>query len=198
MRIVKENENLMVLKDRNIIAFAVGIIFLLAGIAVIIKPDFFTNQPPFWSGLVGILLGGFVVAVAKITTINLDKQVNKLTFLRRGLIGKNSNEYDLNQIKEVELSVAYNTSRKGGGYSYHLAFVLNSGEIVQLNPGSSSIIKVMGRQIIPEKTLGTRIASFLGVPFQERRPPTVSETLSAVTSAIQNAAEKEMEKQKKL
>jgi len=198
MRIVKENENLMVLKDRNIIAFAVGIIFLLAGIAVIIKPDFFTNQPPFWSGLVGILLGGFVVAVAKITTINLDKQVNKLTFLRRGLIGKNSNEYDLNQIKEVELSVAYNTSRKGGGYSYHLAFVLNSGEIVQLNPGSSSIIKVMGRQIIPEKTLGTRIASFLGVPFQERCPPTVSETLSAVTSAIQNAAEKEMEKQKKL
>lgn len=198
MRIVKEDENLMVLKDRNIIAFAVGIIFLLAGIVVIVKPDFFTNQPPLWSGFVGVILGGFVIFVAKITTINLNKSVGKLTFFRKGLVGKSSKEYDLKQIKEVELSVAYHTSSKGGGYSYHLGFVLNSGEIVQLNPGSSSIIRVMGRQIIPEKTLGARIASFLGVPFQERRPPTVRETLSAVSSAIQNAAEKEMEKQKKL
>lgn len=199
MRIVKEDQNLMTLKDRNIIAFAVGIIFFLAGVAVILKPDFFTNQPPLWSGFVGILLGGFVVAVAKITTIKLDKSIGKLTFFREGLIGQNHSEYDLKQIKEVELSVAYHTSSKGGGgHSYHLAFVFNSGEIVPLNPGSSSTIRVMGRQIIPEKTLGARIATFLGVPFQERRPPTVSETLSAVSSAIQSAAEKEIEKQKKI
>jgi len=198
MRIVKEDQNLMILKDRNIIAYIVGIIFLLAGIMVILKPDFFTNQPPSWSGFVGILLGGFVVAVAKSTTVKLDKLINKLSFSRKGLIGQSNQDYDLNQIKEVELSVAYNTSRKGGGYSYHLAFVLNSGEIVPLNPGSSSIIRVMGRQIIPEKTIGSRIATFLGIPFQERRPPTVSETLSTVSSAIQSAAEKEIEKQKKI
>lgn len=198
MRIVKEQQNLMILKDRNIIAFVVGMIFFLAGIAVILKPDFFTNQSPIWSGFVGVLLGGFVVAVTKITTIKLDKSTAKLTFLRKGLIGQGSNEYDLKQIKEVELSVAYHTSsRGGGGHSYHLAFVFNGGEIVQLNPGSSSTIRAMGRETISEKTLGTRIAAFLGVPFQEKRPPTVSETLSAVTSAIQNAAEKEMEKQKK-
>lgn len=198
MKITKEDENLMVLKDRNIIAFVIGIIFFLAGIIAIFKPDFFTNQPPFWLGFVGIILGGFVVTVAKITTIKLDKSIGKLTFFRKGLIGQSGNEYDLKQIKEVELSVAYNNSRKGGGYSYHLAFVFNSGEIVQINPGSSSITRVMGRQIIPEKNLGARIAGFLGVPFQERRPPTVSETLSAVSSAIQNTAEKEMEKRKEL
>lgn len=199
MRIVKETENLIVLKDRNIIAFLIGIIFLLVGIIVITKPDFLTNQPPFWFGLVGIFLGGFVMAVAKITTISLDKSLGKLTFLRKSLIGKNNKEYDLKQIKEVELSVAYNSSSKSdGGYSYHLAFVLNSGEIIQFNPGSSSIIRVMGRQIIPEKILGARIAGFLGVPFQEKRPPTVSETLSALSSAVQNAAEKQMEKQKDL
>lgn len=198
MRIVKETPDLMVLKEKNIFAFFVGMIFTLAGFLVILKPDFFTNQPPLWSGFVGILLGGFVVAVAKITTVKLDKSANKLLFLRKGLAGQSRKEYDLNQIKEVELSVAYNTSSKGGGYSYHLAFVFNSGEIVPLNPGSSSIMRVMGRQIIPEKTLGVRIATFLRVPFQERRPPTVGETLSAVPSAIQSAAEKEMEKQKKI
>jgi hypothetical protein len=198
MRIVKEDENLMVLKDENIMAFAVGIIFFIAGLVAIIKPEFFTNQPPSWSGLAGIFLGGFVIAAAKITTVKLDKSANKLIFLRRGLIGKSSDEYDLKQIKEVELSVAYNSSsRRGGRYSYHLAFVFNNGEIVELNPytNSSSIIR-MGQLVISEKTLGARIASFLGIPFQERRPPTVSETLSAVSSAIQNAAEKEMEKKK--
>jgi len=165
---------------------------------VIFKPDFFTNQPPTWSGFIGVLLGGFVIFVTKISTVILDKLSNKLSFLQKGLIGKNSKEYNLDQIKEVELSVAYTSQSKGGGYSYHLAFVLNNGEIVQLNPGSSSIVRIMGRQIIPEKTLGARISSFLNIPFQERRPPTVSETLSAVSSAIQSAAEKEMEKQKKV
>jgi len=198
MRIVKEDQNLMILKDRNIIVFIVGIIFALVGFAVIFKSDFFTNQPPIWSSFVGVLLGGFVVFAAKITTVSLDKTSNKLLFLRKGLMGKSTKEYNLDQIKEVELSIAYTSSNKGGGYSYHLAFVFNNGEIVPLNPGSSSIMRIMGRQIIPEKTIGARIASFLNVPFQERRPPTVSETLSVVSSAIQSAAEKEMEKQKKI
>ena len=198
MKITREDQNLMILKDSNIIVFIVGIIFALAGLVVIFKPDFFTNQPPMWSGFVGVLIGSFVVFVAKITTVSLDKISNKLLFLRKGLTSKSFKEYNLDQIKEVELSVVYSSSKKGGGYSYHLAFVFNNGEIIPLNPGSSSIIRVMGRQMIPEKILGARIATFLGVPFQERRPPTVSETLSAVSSAIQSAAEKEMEKQKKV
>lgn len=191
MKIIKESENLMVLKDKNIAVFVIGIIFLLASIAIILKLDFFINQPPFWLGFVGIILGSFLIVVTKVTTVNIDKSVSKLIFLRKWLIGKSSIEYDLKQIKEIELFIAYHTSSKGGGYSYHLAFVLNSGEIIQLIPGNSSIIRVMGRQIIPEKNIGARIAIFLGVPFQERRPPTVSETLSAVSSAIQNVAEKE-------
>ena len=198
MKIIREDQNVMVLKDSNGIVSIVGIIFALAGFMVIFKPDFFTNQPPVWSGLVGVLLGGFVIFVAKITTVSLDKSTNKLVFLRKGLTSKTTKEYNLNQIKEVELSVAYSSSSKGGGYSYLLAFVFTNGDIVPLNPGSSSVIKIMERQVIPEKTLGARIASFLSVPFQERRPPTASETLSTISSAIQSVAEKEIEKQKKM
>jgi len=105
----KRRSNLMILKDNNIIVFIVGIIFALAGFVVIFKSDFFTNQPPMWSG--------FVVFVAKITTISLDKISNKLLFLRKGLTSKNIKEYNLDQIKEVELSVAYSSSSKSDGYS---------------------------------------------------------------------------------
>ena len=57
MKIIKEEQNLMIIKDRNIFAFFVGVIFTLAGFLVILKPDFFTNQPPFWSRFAGIAIG---------------------------------------------------------------------------------------------------------------------------------------------
>lgn len=198
MKIIKEDQNVMILKDNNIMVFVVGLIFVLAGLMIIFKSGFFTNQPPTWSGLVGVLLGGFVIFVAKVVTVSLDKTTNKLVFLRKGLTSKTTREYALDQINEVELSMTYSSSSKSRGYSYHLAFVFSNGEIIPLNPGSSSIIKIMGRQVILEKSLGARIASFLGVPFQERRPPTVSETLSTLFSAIQSAAEKEIKKQKNM
>lgn len=188
MKIIKETPNLMIIRDRNVIAFVIGIILLFVGIVGILKPDFFSNQPPFWVGLLWILLGGSVIAVAKTTTINLDKSTNKLIFLRKGLIGRSIKEYDLKRIKEVELSVTYPTSGKDSGFSYHLAFVLNNGEIIQINP--SHVIRVMGRRIIPEKNLGARIAAFLGVPFQERRPPTISEALSAIQKTMREEIEK--------
>lgn len=196
MRIIKEDQNIMILKDRHLVVFVVGTAFALVGFAVIFKLDFITNQPPAWSGFIGVLLGAFVILAGKITTISLDKRSNKLIHLRRGLTGKIIKEYNLDQIKEVELSVAYSSSTKGSGNSYHLAFVFTSGEIIPLDPGSSSVTRIMGRQIIAEKGLGTRIADFLNVPFRERQPPTLSETLSTVSSAIQSAAEKEIEKQK--
>lgn len=190
----------MILKDSNVIAFAAGTFFLLVGIIVIVEPDLFTNQPPFWLGFVFMLFGGGMVVGGKIITVYLDKSANKLIFVQKGLSGRKRKEYDLSQIKEVELSVAYNAASKskGGGHSYHVAFVCKSGEIIQLNPGHASVRRFMGRQIIPEKILGVRIAAFLGVPFQERRPPTVQETLSAVTSAIQNVAEQEVTQRKTL
>jgi len=202
MKIVKKTLDLMILKDRNIIVFILGIIFTLMGFVMILKPHIFSERSPVWLGLFFFLSGGFVIFVAKITTIILDKTSNKLLFLRRNLLGKKIKEYNLDQIKEVELSVGYSSTNKNVSYSYHLSFVLNNGEIIPLNPGSNlSVIRISGiigignKEIIPDKTLGAKIANFLGVPFQERRPPTVDEILSTVSSAIQDATEKEIEKQ---
>jgi len=198
MKIVKEEQGLMVLKDRNITVFVFGIIFTLAGFLVIIKPDFFTNRPPMWSGFVGILIGLFIIFAAKITTVTLNKISRKIALKRKNLINEKFQEYDIGSVKQLKLQQVYvPNSKGGGGHSYKLAFVLDGGEEVLLNPYGSSIIKVMGRQVITEKKIGARIANFLNIPFQERRSLTVSETLSTVQSAIQDVARKEMEKQKK-
>ncbi len=194
MKIVKEKQNLMVLKDRNIIAFAVGIIFALAGFLVILKPNFFTNQPPLWSGFVGVVIGLFVIFVTKITTIILDKITKKLVFRWKTLINEKSKEYNLGSIKQLELQQDCSSDNKGrSGHSYKLVFILKTGEEVLLNSYGSSRIRVMGRKINTKGIIGARIANFLNIPFQKRRLPTLNETLSA----IQQTAQKEIEKNKK-
>lgn len=182
MKIIREDERLMVIKDYNILVFCVGIIFFLVGTTVLVKPDFFINNPPLWSGLIGIIIGVFIVSKTKIVTINIDKSSGKLLFLRKWLFGNSYSEYSLSQIKKVELNTEYEESGNNGGYIYHVSFIFNNGETVNLNPDSSSVIKIMGKPIIPEKTLGARIASFLDVPFQERRPTTVNEVLNTVAN----------------
>lgn len=194
MKIIKEDQNLMVIKNRNVLVFLIGVVFALAGFLAILKPDFFTNRPPMWSGFMFILIGLFVVFKAEITTITLDKIAGKIVFRWKTLINKKYKEYDLGSIKQLELQQVYTSGNNGRGrYSYRLVFILDSGEEVPLNPSGSSTLMVMGRLIVSEKVTGPRIAHFLTIPFQERRPPTVSETLSAIQSAVQT----EMEKQKK-
>ena len=193
MKIIKEEQNLMIIKDRNIFAFFVGVIFTLAGFLVILKPDFFTNQPPFWSGFAGIAIGLFVIFIAKISTITLDKTAKKLVLRWNTLINEKFKEYDFDLIKQIELRQIYTSSSKNvrGGYSYKLVFILNNSEEVPLNPyGGSSIVRIMGIQINTERVIGARIATFLNIPFRERRSPTVSETLSSIQQTVQKEIEK--------
>jgi len=192
MKIIKEDQNLIILKDKSIFAFLVGVIFALAGFLVIFKPDFFTNKPPLWSGFVGIAIGLFIILVAKITTITLDKIEGKIMFKWNTLISQKFKEYEINSIKQLELQQVNTSSSKGrSGYSYKLVFILNTGEEVFLNPNSSSVVKVMGRQIVAEKEIGTKISNFLNIPFEERRSPTLNETLFTIQSAIENATKTE-------
>lgn len=199
MRITTDEQNLLVIKDRKIFAFVIGFIFTLAGLLIILKPNLFSNRPPTWSGIAGILIGVFLLCITKNTTINLNKMAGKLLLERKGLLGRTTKEYDLNQIKEIDLTATYNSSsslNRGGNYSYKLTFVLNDGEKIPLNSNSlSSSVRVIGIQLIPERKVGAKIAEFLKIPFQETRPPTVGETISDIQSAIQNAAKKEAEKQ---
>lgn len=193
MKIIKEDQNLMVIKDRNIFAFLIGAVFMLVGLLVILKPNLFSDQPPFWLGLVMALVGGFVILFAKAITVILDKTSSKILVAEKALLSRNTKEYGFDQIVKIELQKNYNTSRKGGGGFYKLAFVLNDGKQITLSVASGV---VMGMEIIPGKEKGARIAKFLNVPFEERRPPTVSEAISAIQTGIQNAAQKEIERRK--
>jgi hypothetical protein len=71
LHIVNHNQNILILKDNNIIAHLVGIIFLVVGFTIIIKPSVFTNNPPIIFGIISLVLGLFVILVAKVTTVTI-------------------------------------------------------------------------------------------------------------------------------
>jgi len=185
MKIIKDAPDLMIIKDRNILAFFIGAIFVFFGLITVFYPEFFTNKPPREAGIGGILLGLLVISLAKITTFRLDKTANQLIIVRKSLFSRKMEEHDLNQIKTIELRQIYQEK----GYSYQLLFILENNEEIPL-PSTGGIVKVMGKQVTNERIIGTRIASFLNIQFQERRPPSVSEVLSALQKTVQKEIEK--------
>lgn len=202
MKIVKEDQNLMILKENNILVFIVGVFFFVGGLIEIFYPEFFNANPPIWWGIISAIAGMFAILLGQTITITLDKNAGLMTFLKWGLIKKDLNEYALNKIKKIELQQFYaGTSGKMSGqsrFSYEISFIMDNGQRIPLNPGVTSARPVSILSSCPKETVfGQRIANFLGVPFQEKRPPTVSESLSTIQSAIQNAVQKEIEKQKK-
>ncbi len=189
MTITKETQWLMIIKDRNIMALSIGVIIVLVGLMSIFSPQVFKEKPSLSMGIIFSLLGSFVIFKTKVTTVILDKNTNKLTFTHKSLLSRKAKEYSLNQIKAVELQQIY--ERKG--YSYGLVFILENNEVVSLTSMGGRMIRSnigIGRKTIKESLIGTRIASFLNVPFNERRAPTLTEIISATKKTIQEEIEK--------
>ncbi|OGG15952.1 hypothetical protein A3D78_03280 [Candidatus Gottesmanbacteria bacterium RIFCSPHIGHO2_02_FULL_39_14] len=51
VKIIREDQNSLVLKDNNLIAFFAGIVFALSGIQIIFNPSKSINSIPIWSGI---------------------------------------------------------------------------------------------------------------------------------------------------
>jgi hypothetical protein len=121
----------------------------------------------------------------KITTIKLDKSENKISISKKRIVGSQTKEeYPIDNIKEIEFTVDFSSSNGKNAYSYQLFFVLNDGQNIEL---SQSKMSSSSTTFSSEVRLGKRIATFLCVSFQERRPPTVKETLSVISNTVKKS-----------
>jgi hypothetical protein len=174
MKIVKETQNIIVIKEKNIPFYAIGAIFILGGVSLltILKPAF-NNEPPIKFALLLILLGVFAILTLEITTVSIDKISNKLTIISRSIVRKKFVECLLNEIKMVELRLFYVI---GEGYYPRIVFILANERELPLPLGK--IMRIVRRQIINEKSIGPKIAAFLKIPFDEKVMSTINEILS--------------------
>ena len=194
MRIIKETESLMVLKDRRIFGFFVGVVFFFLGTILLIFPNISVDRVPFWLDLVFIICGAFAILFMNVITVTIDKNANSMHFISKSLFIKGENTYGLKDIKQIEMRANEDSTSSGRTgfytpkYSYSIVFIL-SNDIPVVMPSSGTTI-VAGVQIIPEKKLGARISAFLGVPFIEKKLPTLAESIGTIKEEISNSLEK--------
>lgn len=184
MKIIQKTQNLIVLKDGRIISFIIGIIFILFGLFLIISPMSFNGVPSFWVGIGVIVCGLMAILFPKSSTVLLNKDENKVYVVRKSIIGgRSQEEYAFDQIAKVELQYKISREiRQGSGlreqYSYRLIFVLTDGRNIPLtmNFSGASTVRFSGINItggivkVKERTLGEKLAIFIGVPFVDIMP----------------------------
>jgi hypothetical protein len=183
MIIKKVNSDIILIKERNLWVFAVGLALFLVGIFSFISPGKFIQQPSSVLKISFVVSGLLVFIFTKMKTIVLDKTVGKMTINRKALIGSSKEEYNLKQVKSVELRQEYGKK----DFVYNLFFIMGNNNAIRINETQASI-RIMEKSLIPEGE-GLKIAQFLNIPFEQRRAPTTGEVLSEVKEIISEKIE---------
>lgn len=191
MKVASESPTLLVLKQSALSQIIFGVVFVIVGIALI--PALFTKGLVALVGLVFILIGVLMALFAKFLTLTIDKQSNKIDFKFKGLLGTKQNNTAIDQVSEVVIQENYSRSSSNSSANLNLTliFYLKNGESIPLRMSSGSQgISINGLPINifsgrnKQIEIGNKIASFIGVPFKDNRPPTFQEMMGAVGQMI--------------
>lgn len=166
MKIKKETLDLIVIEEGRIWQYFLAGIFALAGL-IIVFTNVFGEETPRWLGIIFFAVGILSVFLVKRTTATFDKNAKKLFLLVKRLTGKKIQEYDLDQIQEIQLrryrsvesSALKDSTSFQERYSYMLVFILNDNKEIDFGTREGSPIN--GR------TIGEKMANFLNIPFKE-------------------------------
>lgn len=195
MKIVHETPTALVLKQKNYLGIFVGIIFFIVGTYLLISQGL-KDSKLLLIAIIFIFVSLLVVVLTKFITLTIDKSSGKITLTSKGLVGQKSQDIALDQIQEIaiEESITQVTGNSGSRNqpSYNLVFYLKDGQGIPIHIDSPTSFSVggfpigdyLGRNKIIE--LGNKIASFIGVPFKDSRPPTVTDVISGVVNTIKN------------
>lgn len=183
MNIITENSEKMVVRDLGLIWFAVGLMFVLVGVVGLVRPDVFDTRPALWMSILPIGVGlAVLIFCAKVTTVTFEKVGSKklANYVWLSILGVRTHEQDLSSMKKIEL---VEKSGSKGGSTYYLAFVLPNDDTVGfLDPRSKESFSSSLYE--RKRDVGERVARFLGLPFEVRRPPTMKEMFSMMKQGI--------------
>jgi len=200
MKIVQETPTVLTLKRRGFMPVFVGLALFFTGVYLL------SSQKDSKSLLVAItfLIFGIVSFVLlKFITVIIDKTVSTVSITEAGLFGKKTQVINFNQIKEIAIeeyvTTTHTTSTSNGSnyrsqtqVNYNLVIYLNDGKGYPISMGSPATLSVGGMLINAFGArnsiidIGNKIASYIGVPIIDRRPPTFRETVANISTFIQN------------
>lgn len=200
MKITLETPSRMILKDNNFSGFIFGLLFSIVGFVV----AFLTATTYPSNAALGIIFGAmftivgiYIILTNKATMVILDKATGKGSITLKGIIGSQSRDILLKDVKRLILRKNYNrnSSRSGvttGDYEFSLGFVLDTNEELQFKIGntSSSIGDAITSPDDKQKRYCQQVADFLGVKMEYYAPPPITDILKAVKEGIAEGMER--------
>lgn len=198
MKIVHATPSVLVLKQHSYISMAVGLFFFVTGLYLIFSQR---ESKTLFLAVILIMCGLLPVILFKFITIVINKTASTISITGVGLLGKKTQTINFSQVKEVSIEeyITANTTNSGprNQLNFNLVIYLNDGQGVPIAMDSPSVISISGIPIGgfgPRNSvmdMGNKIASFIGVPFVDRRPPTVNDVVSNISTIMQNSKPQE-------
>jgi hypothetical protein len=187
MKIVSQSSDEMVLREGNASGIAIGIALAIAGI---LGAYYLHASKPMalWIGLAVSAIGVGVICFASSITVDANKAKGQLLYQKKRLIGAKTATYAIADVLRIETRKQWrieNTQPAGTRENAappqpvlvaQSVIVFKSGKELPLDhqKNSSSMqigaVNLMGGQG-SETAMANRVATFLGVPFQEIMPP---------------------------
>ena len=187
MKIVSQSSDEMVLQEGNIQGIAIGIACVIAGI---LAAYFLHSTKPMavWIGLGAVLLGIGVICFASSITVDATKSRDQLVYQKKRLIGAKVSTYAISDVLRIETrkqwrmeNTAPNANRGTANPPQPMlvaqsVIVFKSGKELALDHQKNSPSMQIGGAVLmsgqgSETAMANRVATFLGVPFQEIMPP---------------------------
>ncbi len=115
MKIVQQNDKLLVLKRSNFNGIVIGLAFAIFGILFFVTyvSSSGISLSSVIPSLIMVAIGLSFFLFSKNETVSFDKNQNKMIIFRKGIVGSSNKEYVLGDIAGIELVEEYVMSNNG-------------------------------------------------------------------------------------
>ena len=186
MKIVSQSSDEMVLHEGSVQGIAIGIACVIAGV---LGAYFLHSSKPMalWIGLAAVALGVGVICFASSITVGATKSKDQLVYEKKRLVGAKTDTYKISDVLRIETRKQWRIENAAPPNRETAAppqpvlvaqsvIVFKSGKELPLDHQKNSSSMQMGGAVLmsgqgSETAMANRVATFLGVPFQEIMPP---------------------------
>lgn len=180
MKITKETPSLLIAREQNYTIVIMGILFLSAGLYLLLR--FFSfSISMFLLPSIFVILGLKLLLVSQFITIIADKTVRKLTIVKRGLLYKKNQTFIFDEIREISIEEYMNekpNKLRLRGLNYAFVINLQDGQKYAISLDLTSLFSSSGVPMDESKgqtmniISAKKIADFLKVSFINKQPQT--------------------------
>jgi len=187
MKIVSQSADEMVLHEGSWQGMVVGAMCVIAGV---LGAYFLHSSKPMalWIGLAAVALGVGVICFASSITVGATKSRDQLVYEKKRIVGAKTDTYKISDVLRIETRKQWRIQGAGGPPNRDTAnppqpvlvaqsvIVFKSGKELPLDHQKNSSSTQIGSAVLmsgqgSETAMANRVATFLGVPFQEIMPP---------------------------